>query len=109
MNFTYRGLCGGVDSVADYRQCVPDDPHGYITSVEAPTAGQLIVRVESGARQGRQYEPAATFMAGNMMLKISAYSNDVDLLTVITEDGQTNTVEHVSPGGYSETTREPSL
>src|SRR5699024_7422630 len=26
MNFTYQGLCGGVESVEDYRQCVPDDP-----------------------------------------------------------------------------------
>lgn len=108
MNFTYQGLCGGVDSVADYRQCVPDDPHGYITSVEAPAAGVLVVRIENGPWQGGPYEPAATFMAGNMMLKIGSYSNDVDLLTVITEDGQTNTVQY-EPSGYSETTREPSL
>src|SRR5690625_6978213 len=25
MNFTYQGLCGGVDSVGDYRACVPED------------------------------------------------------------------------------------
>ena len=72
MNFTYQGLCGGVDSVADYRQCVPDDPHGYITSVEAPAAGELIVRIENGAWQGGPYEPAAQFVAGNMALKIKS-------------------------------------
>src|SRR5699024_7190829 len=77
MNFTYQGLCGGVDSVADYRQCVPDDPHGYITDFEAPVAGELVVRIEKGPWQSGSYEPAATFMAGNMMLKIASYSNDV--------------------------------
>ncbi len=49
MNYTYQGLCGGVDSVVDYRDRVPDDPHGYITSVEAPTHGELVVHVENGA------------------------------------------------------------
>lgn len=109
MNFTYQGLCGGVDSVADYRQCVPDDPHGYITSVEAPAAGELVVRIENGAWQGGPYVPAAEFMAGNMMLKIGSYSNDVDYLTVITEDGDSHTVQYHPGGGYAETTREPSL
>src|SRR5699024_10574209 len=82
MNFTYQGLCGGVDSVEDYRQCVPDDPHGYITSMEAPAHGELIVHVQNGAWQGGRYEPAAEFMAGNMMVKIGSYSSDLDLLTV---------------------------
>ena len=110
MNFTYQGLCGGVDSVADYRQCVPDDPHGYITSMEAPVAGELIVRVENGAWQGGQYEPAAQFMAGNIALKIGAYSNEVELLTVVTEDGQSHTVGYdPNIGTYTPTTREPSL
>lgn len=110
MNFTYQELCGGVDSVADYRQCVPDDPHGYITSVEAPTAGELVVHVENGAWQGGPYEPAASFMAGNMMVKIGSYSSDMDLLTVITEDGQSHTVEYVPEHNSSTTTtREPSL
>lgn len=110
MNFTYQGLCGGVDSVADYRQCVPDDPHGYITSVEAPVAGELIVRVENGPWQGGQYEPAAEFMAGNIALKIGAYSNEVELLTVITEDGQRHSVGYdPNIGTYTEPTREPSL
>ena len=108
MNFTYQGLCGGVDSVADYRQCVPDDPHGYITDFEAPVAGELVVRIEKGPWQGGPYEPAATFMAGNMMLKIVSYSNDVDLLTVITPDGETHTVEY-APSGYTDTTREPTV
>ena len=108
MNFTYQGLCGGVDSVADYRQCVPDDPHGYITDFEAPVAGELVVRIEKGPWQGGPYEPAATFMAGNMMLKIASYSNDVDLLTVITPDGETHTVEY-APSGYTDTTREPTV
>lgn len=93
MNFTYQGLCGGVESVMDYRQCVPDDPHGYITSFEAPTYGELVVHVENGAWQGGQYEPAATFMAGNILLKIGSYSNEVATLTVVTEDGQSETVE----------------
>src|SRR5699024_2476009 len=105
---TYQGLCGGVDSVADYRQCVPDDPHGYITDFEAPVAGELVVRIAKGPWQGGPYEPAATFMAGNMMLKIASYSNDVDLLTVITPDGETHTVEY-APSGYTDTTREPTV
>lgn len=110
MNFTYQGLCGGVDSVADYRQCVPDDPHGYITSVEAPAAGELIVRVENGAWQGGPYEPAAQFMAGNMAAKIGDYSNEVDLLTVATEDGQSYSVGFdPNSGTYTLPTREPSL
>lgn len=110
MNFTYQGLCGGVDSVADYRDCVPDDPHGYITSMEAPAHGELIVHVQNGAWQGGQYEPAAKFMAGNIMIKIGSYSNDLDLLTVVTEDGQSHTVEYVPEhNSYSETSREPSL
>ena len=110
MNFTYQGLCGGVDSVADYRQCVPDDPHGYITSMEAPAAGELIVHVENGAWQGGQYEPAPQFMAGNVALKIGRYSNEVELLTVITEDGQSHTVGYdPNAGTYTEPTREPML
>lgn len=110
MNFTYQGLCGGVDSVGDYRACVPDDPHGYITSVEAPAAGELVVHVENGAWQGGQYEPAAQFVAGNMVLRIGSYSNDIDLLTVVTEDGQSYTVQYEpDSGSYSETTRQPSL
>lgn len=94
MNFTYQGLCGGVESVADYRSCVPDDPHGYITSVEAPSYGELIVHVEDGPWQGGQYEPAASFMSGNIALKIGRYSNEVETLTVMTEDGQTDTVQY---------------
>lgn len=94
MNFTYQGLCGGVESVADYRSCVPDDPYGYITSVEAPSYGELIVHVEDGPWQGGQYEPAASFMSGNIALKIGRYSNEVETLTVMTEDGQTDTVQY---------------
>ncbi|HJF13324.1 MAG TPA: hypothetical protein K8V32_00775 [Enteractinococcus helveticum] len=109
MNFTYQGLCGGVDSVADYRQCVPDDPHGYITSVEAPAAGELIVRVENGAWQGGPYEPATQFMAGNMALKIGEYSNELELLTVVTEEGESYSVGFdPNSGTYTELTREPS-
>ena len=96
MNYTYQDLCGGVDTVADYRECVPEDPHGYITRVEAPTFGDLVVHVENGAWQGGQFEPAASFMAGNMALKIGSYSNELETLTVITEDGQTNTVNYDS-------------
>lgn len=110
MNFTYQGLCGGVDSVEDYRQCVPDDPHGYITSVEAPTAGELVVHVQNGERQGGQYEPAAQFMSGNIALKIGRYSNELELLTVLTEDAQSHTVGYdPNIGTYTEPTREPSL
>lgn len=94
MNFTYRDLCGGVESVADYWQCVPDDPHGYITSMEAPAAGELVVHVENGAWQGGPYEPAAPFVSSNMVLKIGSYSNDVDSLTVETENGQSYTSEY---------------
>ena len=96
MNYTYQDLCGGVDTVADYRECVPEDPHGYITRVEAPTFGDLVVHIENGAWQGGQFEPAASFMAGNMALKIGSYSNELETLTVITEDGQTNTVNYDS-------------
>lgn len=108
MNSTYQGLCGDVDSVTDYRQCVPDDPHGYITSVEAPDDGELVVRIEDGAWQGGPYEPAPEFMAGNMMLKIGSYSNDVDVLTVITEDGQSHSVQYEPEGDYSDIVDEPS-
>jgi hypothetical protein len=50
---------------------VPNDPHGYITTGEAPTYGELVVHVESGARQGGQYEPVTKCMSGNIALEIS--------------------------------------
>lgn len=94
MDVTYRDLCGGVDSVADYRQCVPDDPHGYITGIESPAAGELVVHVENGPWQGGTYDmPGAHFMSDNMLIKIAYSSTDVDKLTVSTEDGQCDTAE----------------
>ena len=64
------------------------------TSPEAPRYGDLVVHVEDGPWQGGQYEPAAQFMSGNIALKIGRYSNELEALTVITEDGQTDTVNY---------------
>ena len=72
--------------------------HGYITSVEAPAAGELIVRVENGAWQG--HEPATQFMAGNMALKIGEYSSELRLLTVVTE-GESYSVASINSGTYT--------
>jgi len=58
-------------------------------------------------RQGGQYEPAAQFLTSNMLARIGSYSNDIDLLTVITEEGQSYTVQYdPDSGSYAETTRE---
>ncbi|OAV61795.1 hypothetical protein [Enteractinococcus helveticum] len=73
--------------------------------MEAPTADQLIAHVKNGQWQGGQYEPAAQFMAGNMAAHIGSYSNEIELLTVLTEDGQSHTVRyHPNLGSYTEPT-----
>jgi len=42
-----------------------------------------------------------------MLARIGSYSNDIDLLTVITEEGQTYTAQYdPDSGSYPETTRE---
>ena len=57
------------------------------------------MHVEDGPWQGGQYEPAAQFMSSNIALKIGRYSNELETLTVITEDGQTDTVNYDPQAG----------
>ncbi|GAA4479331.1 hypothetical protein GCM10023190_22170 [Enteractinococcus fodinae] len=67
--------------------------------MESPAYGELVVHIEDGPWQGGQYEPAAEFVSSNMVSRIGAYSNEVATLTVITEDGQTDTVNYDPHGG----------
>lgn len=96
MNTTYREMCGELIDLTVYRDCVPDDPHAYITDFSATKIGELVITIGPGPWEGGTYDtetiPAADFVAGNAPFKIARFSTDFDAITAVTPDGESATV-----------------
>lgn len=92
MNTTYRELCGELTTLEVYRDCVPDDPHAYITDFSATQIGELIITIGPGPWENGPYDtqdiPAAHFVAGNAPFHIAKFSTDFDSITAVTPDGR---------------------
>lgn len=97
MHYVYRLMCGDIDTIEDYRACVPDDPHGYITEFTAEKIGDLHITIGPGPWEGGTYDdeslPVAKFVGGNVVGKISMTATDLDTVTTVTYDGSQSDVE----------------
>ncbi|WP_022869701.1 hypothetical protein [Yaniella halotolerans] len=56
MHYVYRLMCGDIDTIENYRACVPDDPHGYITEFTAEEIGDLHITIGPGPWEGGTYD-----------------------------------------------------
>lgn len=95
MNTTYRLMCGELTDLSDYRACVPDDPHAYITDFSATEIGELVITIGPGPWEGGTYDaedmPAHLFVAGNVPFHIAKFATDFDTVTAVTPDGGSTT------------------
>lgn len=98
MNTTYREMCGELTDLRVYRDCVPDDPHAYITDFSATDIGELVITIGPGPWEDGKYDtetiPAADFVAGNAPFHIAKFSTDFDSITALTPDGDSDTVPY---------------
>lgn len=98
---TYSGECGDASTPAGLRACAPFEPFAYVSAVESPAPGELLVTVTQEAWGGGEYDPKQHFtleyVAGNMALKIAHHDDDVKTLTVTTPDDSHTYTDHWQP------------
>lgn len=98
MNTTYREMCGELTDLSVYRDCVPDDPHAYITDFSATEVGELVITIGDGPWENGAYDtdaiPAAHFVAGNAPFHIAKFATDFDSITAVTPDGDSYTEDY---------------
>jgi hypothetical protein len=98
---TYSGECGDASTPAGLRACAPFEPFAYVSAVESPAPGDLLVTVTPEAWGGGEYDPEQVFtleyVAGNMALRMAHHDDDVKTLTVTTPDGSHTYTDHWQP------------
>lgn len=98
---TYSGNCGDASTPAGLRACAPDEPLTYVSAVESPKPGELVVTVTPEAWGGGEYDPdrhyTLEYVAGNMALRMAHHDDDVESLTVTTPDGSHRHTDHWQP------------
>lgn len=105
MDETYRGMCGKISRLADYHQCIPSDPHGFVDSVEAPEPGELLVTLADGVWQDNTYDteeiPGIDFVSSNMAVRIAEKDVGLKQVTVMTADGDKTSTNQPHPDRYA--------
>ncbi len=98
---TYSGECGDASTPAGLRACAPFEPFAYVSAVESPTPGDLLVTITPEAWGGGPYDPEQVFtleyVAGNMALRMAHHDDDVQTLTVTTPGGAHTYTDHWQP------------
>lgn len=98
---TYSGDCGDASTPAGLRACAPYEPFAYVSAVESPAPGELMVTVTPEAWGGGEYDPDQFFtldyVAGNMALRMAHHDDDLKTLTVTTPDGSHTHTDHWQP------------
>ncbi|MDV2979105.1 UNVERIFIED_CONTAM: hypothetical protein Q9R71_18200 [Actinomycetes bacterium ARC8] len=101
MNDIYESMCHAtITKLEVYRDCIPSDPHAYVSKVESPAPGELVVTLADGPWIDGEYDssqiPGVDFVAGNMILKINQKAHgdeQVKKITVTARDGKESDTE----------------
>lgn len=98
---TYSEDCGDASTPAGLRACAPNEPFAYVSAVESPKPGELVVTVTPEAWGGGEYDPdrhyTLEYVASNMALRMAHHDDDVESLTVTTPDGSHTHTDHWQP------------
>lgn len=98
----YSGEGDDASTPAGLRACAPFEPFAYVSALESPAPGELLVTVTpEEAWGGGAYDPEQVstleYVASNMALRMAHHDDDVQTLTVTTPGGAHTYTDYWQP------------